>query len=473
MSSEDVLSDFGYSDQSNSGEGFESGSDSGYETGSDSYDDKKPTKPKGKPTKLDLENGYYDSKGLLEEDDDDDAIDDALDGFEKVVKLEIELGGKGIWGFRSLKQVVKLDFEDGEFEEMFEKYDEMLTYIDSAVQTSKSEKCLNSLLNMVSNDKELKAEILEKFYKITLEALKKTGIMRLWFKLNLKLANLWFTKGEYTNLNKILSELKQHCTLKDGSYDINKGTQLLEIFALEIQILGELKQFKKLKDVYQKAKAMETAVPSPKILGIIKESGGKMYLREKRWSKAYLEFFEAFKNFDLAGSPNKIRCLKYLVISSMLKLTDFNPFDIQEVSPYINNKEIEPFVDLVQTYLRDEIDRFEKILQQKKQILEDPIIKFHIPDLFRNIRMKVLVKIIKPYTRIKIDFVAKELNITGKEVEPLLVDLILDEKINAKIDQLTGILEIESAEDQTKYTSLKEWSYHINSIYNNLSSKLI
>ena len=47
-------------------------------------------------------------------------------------------------------------------------------------------------------------------------------------------------------------------------------------------------------------------------------------------------------------------------------------------------------------------------------------------DLLRNIRTKVLIKLIKPYTRIQIPFVSKELNIDVADVEDLLVSCILD-----------------------------------------------
>lgn len=47
-------------------------------------------------------------------------------------------------------------------------------------------------------------------------------------------------------------------------------------------------------------------------------------------------------------------------------------------------------------------------------------------DLLRNIRTQVLVKLIKPYTRIAITFISNELNIEPAEVESLLVSCILD-----------------------------------------------
>jgi COP9 signalosome complex subunit 2 len=45
------------------------------------------------------------------------------------------------------------------------------------------------------------------------------------------------------------------------------------------------------------------------------------------------DFFEAFKNYDEAGSPRRIQCLKYLVLANMLMLSEINPFDSTEAKP--------------------------------------------------------------------------------------------------------------------------------------------
>lgn len=42
------------------------------------------------------------------------------------------------------------------------------------------------------------------------------------------------------------------CTLQDGSDDQRKGTQLLEVYALEIQMYTVQKNNKKLKQLYEK-----------------------------------------------------------------------------------------------------------------------------------------------------------------------------------------------------------------------------
>ena len=47
-------------------------------------------------------------------------------------------------------------------------------------------------------------------------------------------------------------------------------------------------------------------------MGIIRECGGKMHMAERQWAEAATDFFEAFKNYDEAGNPRRIQCLKYL-----------------------------------------------------------------------------------------------------------------------------------------------------------------
>lgn len=53
---------------------------------------------------VDLENQYYNSKALKEE-----MPGAALHSFQKV--LELEGGDKGEWGFKALKQMIKINFK--------------------------------------------------------------------------------------------------------------------------------------------------------------------------------------------------------------------------------------------------------------------------------------------------------------------------------------------------------------------------
>ena len=52
-----------------------------------------------------------------------------------------------------------------------------------------------------------------------------------------------------------------------------------------------------------------------------------------QWNRASEDFFDSFKNYDEAGSPQRIQVLKYLVLANMLTGSEVNPFDSQETKP--------------------------------------------------------------------------------------------------------------------------------------------
>lgn len=57
-------------------------------------------------------------------------------------------------------------------------------------------------------------------------------------------------------MGRVLKELQRSCQKEDGSDDPKKGTQLLEIYAVEIQMYTEQRNNKKLKQLYHKALAV-------------------------------------------------------------------------------------------------------------------------------------------------------------------------------------------------------------------------
>lgn len=122
---------------------------------------------------------------------------------------------------------------------------------------------------------------------------------------------------------------------------------------------------------------------------------------------------------------------------------------------YKNDPEILAMTNLIAAYQRNEILEFEKILKVKywvllgvvstviyqfhlkiflicfrltfyvsgcwvfnfqsnrRTIMDDPFIRNYIEDLLKNIRTQVLLKLIKPYTRIRIPFISKVILLTS------------------------------------------------------------
>ncbi|KAJ3200185.1 COP9 signalosome complex subunit 2, partial [Dinochytrium kinnereticum] len=160
----------------------------------------------GEEPDVDLENKYYGAKDVVEGLK-DDSLPAAIKEFQAVVDAETE---KGDWGFKALKQIVKSTFRLQKYADTLANYKTLLTYVKSAVSRNYSEKSINNILDFVSSSTDM--AFLEEFYSVSLNAL-----------------------NEMKNDND------------DGSDDQKKGTLLLEIFALEIQMHTETKNNKKLK----------------------------------------------------------------------------------------------------------------------------------------------------------------------------------------------------------------------------------
>ena len=355
----------------------------------------------------------------------------------------------------------------GKYDSAIEHYRELLTYVKSAVTRNYSEKSINNMLDFIEkgSEDEKAYKCMEQFYSLTLSSFQSTNNERLWLKTNVKLARLWLDRREYDQLSKKVRELHKACQKEDGTDDPAKGTYALEVYALEIQMYAETRNNKRLKALYQRALTVRSAVPHPKIMGIIRECGGKMHMSEENWKEAQSDFFESFRNYDEAGSIQRIQVLKYLVLTTMLMKSTINPFDSQETKPYKNDPRISAMTDLVDAYQRDDIHRYEAILRDNQDMLADPFIAENIDEVSRNMRTKAILKLIAPYTRFTLAFVAKQINIPVSEVQDILGVLIVDKKLNAKINQENGTVNVESTPDADRLEKMRDWASAIEGLW--------
>jgi COP9 signalosome complex subunit 2 len=89
-----------------------------------------------------------------------------------------------------------------------------------------------------------------------------------------------------------------------------------------------MKDHKKLREIYTKAIKVRGGIPHPRTIALIQELvGGKMHMSSREYESANTAFFQAFKSYDEVGDRAQLRCLKYLVMASMLHASSINPFD--------------------------------------------------------------------------------------------------------------------------------------------------
>lgn len=155
----------------------------------------------------------------------------------------------------------------------------------------------------------------------------------------------------------------------------------------------------------------------------------------------------------------------------MLCESQINHADTREARVYKDDKQIMAIMNLRTAYEKNDIGKIQAILSDKKNdVFADQEIAQYLDDLLRNIRLNVLQQKVQPYRSVKLEFLAKEINISPAEVRQLLSELILEDRIDASIDQLSGYLEMNSHNSKdARYKAMDQWASAIVNIHMNLT----
>jgi COP9 signalosome complex subunit 2 len=397
---------------------------------------------------------------------------------------------RAVWAFKALKQLCKLHLRAGSSGEFLRAYGRLLGSLDN-VSPNAVEKGIGGMVERMSalcqqqqappqhqqpaggggsggagavDDPQ---DLALRVYGSTLDAFHPARGPhpndRLWFRTNLRLGQLLYERGDTPRLQSVLRDLAADhrrsldaaaaaASASEGGGHQQQGgmgnssllaQQSLEIHALQMQLYSRQKDYKRLRETYRAAVGVVAGtLPHPRTIAVIQELGGKMYMAGKEYGSAEKSFFQAFKSYDEAGDVSRLRCLKYLVLASMLHASAINPFDSQEARPYRDDAEIVAMTGLVHAFHANDVAAFEGVLRTRRAILRDDFIREHVEDLLRTIRRQVLRRVLEPYSRITLRAVSEQFlnDIDVAEVEGLLVGMILDGLLPARIDKVSGVL---------------------------------
>lgn len=126
--------------------------------------------------------------------------------------------------------------------------------------------------------------------------------------------------------------------------------------------------------------------------------------------------------------------------------------------------------DLVDAYQRDDMHKYEQILQNNQDVVADPFIAEHIDEVTRTMRAKGVLKLVAPYTRFTLKFIAKQLKISEMEVQDIVGVLILNGKLKAKINQTNGIVDVERGVDVERLEAVDQWTSAIDDLWTTVLS---
>jgi len=364
---------------------------------------------------------------------------------------------------------VSLHAKEKNSDKCTEFYKKLLNYKGDDVNENELNKAISSILDSledIGDDRQL-----VDMYNITEEILTKLGNTRSLTKIELKKAKSYLKIKNWGQLRQVLRKLTQSLT------EEKKQDQLLDVYALEIQMFLAQKDKIGVQAVNDKAtKIVESnkGVLASK-LPIFNFCGGKIFMEDRQFTKAYSKLFEAFTYYVDAGSELRIPCLKYMLMANMLSTSEkVNPFADKAAAPLQSHKQIKPLSDLLEAYEKKDIKKFEEILRTYPQdITEDEFLNQFIQEILTKVRIEVIKEIIRPYTSLRLGYVAQTLNIGVKEVEGLIVRLILDSEVFAKVDQINQVMTLlGTAGEAGKYQSMEKWAKQLSAVSGHLANAI-
>lgn len=267
-------------------------------------------------------------------------------------------------------------------------------------------------------------------------------------------------------------DLKKSMVGEDGTFDEKRGSPF-EILALQMQMYAEREEMKKLKKLHNDILNLKGIVTDPKVNAMIKECGALIYLKEKNWEKAQADLLDSFKSYQQLANIKAKSMLKLLLVTSMVGGSEINPMSLSEAKVYQDDPDIGPIANLRKAYENNQINQLKTLMASKyKKLSEDKELKEYSFEFFKAIKQKILIEKINSYTKVSLSYLAKDLGVSDAEVKALFVELILDERIDGKIDESTGFLELKASErnvlEGRRYASLEKMANTLNSMFTSI-----
>jgi len=296
----------------------------------------------------------------------------------------------------------------------------------------------------------------------------------------MKLIKTQVARGATAEALETLEMVHKTLRLSNGKDDLKMyRSELLDVYVQKFQITGDKRLLThneafipEKKDPSKDDKKVEgkESLVDPRSQSILKEIWGTVYGDEGLWSAAKGEFFTAFSLYDELGNAQKAKqCLRYTVIANMLSGSEANVLDSQNAKAHENDKDIRIVNQLRLAHLRCDVRAFNSAMWEMKKDA-DPYLMKHIETIASDFQHRAIVTLVRPYRRVKLAHLAAVLDDSVVKIEEIVVHLILDGLIDARIDQVKGVLDLTGRGGGAgrKYGALEEWCNALNGLVQNL-----
>merc|ERR1711992_7646 len=261
--------------------------------------------------------------------------------------------------------------------------------------------------------------------------------------------------GLYYDTNRFKDALALGGTLLKELKKLDDKNLLVEVQLLESKTYHALSNLPKARAALTSARTTANSIyVPPKVQAQLDLQSGILHAsEEKDFKTAFSYFFEAFEGFDSVEDPMAIMALKYMLMSKvMLNLPD-------EVTNLVSGKlalkhagpELEAMKAVALSAKNRSLSDFQKAVKTYRvELEEDMIVSKHLDSLYNSMLEQNLCRIIEPYSKVQVDYVASKIGLPKTEVEKKLSQMILDKKFLGILDRETGVLVIFTSESRDK-----------------------
>ncbi|WEL39001.1 proteasome regulatory complex component [Encephalitozoon hellem] len=239
---------------------------------------------------------------------------------------------------------------------------------------------------------------------------------------------------------------------------------LITLYVYESKAFYEIKNISKSKSSLTSARVLAvSAYCPPQLQAQIDLLSGIYICDERNYGVASSYFIEALEGFTL-GKMETEACisLRYLILSKIMAGKR------EEISTVMRNKNtlkhlddeiIKVLLSISESFGNRDLKSYSDVLQQYSEQLNcDSFIWSHLQYLYDILLDRNIIKIIEPYSVVRINFIANALGFEADVIERKLRKMILDRVVNGTLDHIDEclILHGERADDDFADECMKQ-----------------
>merc|ERR1719187_2747859 len=234
--------------------------------------------------------------------------------------------------------------------------------------------------------------------------------------LEARLIGLYYDTGNYkaalADGSKLLKELKK----------LDDKNLLVEVQLLESKVYHALSNLPKARAALTSARTTANSIyVPPRVQAQLDLQSGILHAsEEKDFKTAFSYFFEAFEQYDSVEDPMATMALKYMLLSKVMLKTPEEVHNIVsgKLALKYSGADIEAMKLVAQASKKRSLADFQSTVgKYSKELKGDKIVARHLDTLYQTMLEQNLCRIIEPYSRVQVKFVAEKIDLPEPEVE--------------------------------------------------------